>query len=109
MHKYKDHKMKNNDTLMAMLFNPAYWQVMFKLIGLPPKQIQDYLILTANSSLICEDWLFSTSPGLSKDSPQHKFLKMYYCVLQPTNLPHPTQLRLGTPMKFFPISRINIQ
>ncbi|MBW0517652.1 hypothetical protein O181_057367 [Austropuccinia psidii MF-1] len=109
MHKYKDHRMKNTDTLMEMLFNPAYWQVMFKLIGLSPKQIQEYLIPTANSSLICEDWLFSTSPGLSKNSPQHNFLKMYDCVLQLTNLPHQTKLRLGTPINVFPTSRNNIQ
>ncbi|MBW0468888.1 hypothetical protein O181_008603 [Austropuccinia psidii MF-1] len=63
MHKYKDHEMKNNDTLMVTLLNPTYWQRMFKLIGLSPQQSQEvmdalsqeYLILTADSSPKCED------------------------------------------------------
>ncbi|MBW0469893.1 hypothetical protein O181_009608 [Austropuccinia psidii MF-1] len=94
MHRYKDHKMKNNDSLTAMLLNPTYWQGMFKLIGLSPQQSQEVmdalsqecLILITDISPICEELQSSTSPGLNKDSPQHKLLKMYDCVLQLTSL-----------------------
>ncbi|MBW0497809.1 hypothetical protein O181_037524 [Austropuccinia psidii MF-1] len=98
IHKYKDHEMKNNDTLMATLLNPSYRQGMFKLIGLSPQRSQEvmdalsqeYLILTADSSPIGEDLRVSTSPCPNKDSPQRKLLKMYDCALQLTSS-NPTQ------------------
>ncbi|MBW0544396.1 hypothetical protein O181_084111 [Austropuccinia psidii MF-1] len=98
MHKYQDHEMKNNDNLMATLLNPTYWKGMFKIIGLSPHRSQEvmdslsqeYLILTPDSSPICEDLQTSTSPCPNKDSPQCKLPKMYDCVLKLTSS-NPTQ------------------